>query len=171
MRLPFQTLKTFRTSLSAEEVIAFVQERLSRRTKVLFFSQRDYAGSINGMAFNLYRKFHFSGRSFARIKGAVLSADPTLIEIKIFPHYWRILFFMIFPCVFLPSAILNDQMMINGVLRKPELAEKRIWSGLFGIGPMVWCYFDCIRPIYEAEKWLIDKLALKEKSRSEEMKT
>jgi hypothetical protein len=69
---------------------------------------------------------------------------------------------MIFPCVFIPSAILSDQMTINGVLRKPELIE-RIGFGLFGGGgPMIWCYFDSIRPIKEAELWIVEKLKLKE---------
>ncbi len=55
-------------------------------------------------------------------------------------------------------------MKIGGVLREPEISE-RIFFALFGGGvPIIWCYFDSILPIKETERWLTEKLKLKEKS-------
>lgn len=165
MRLPFQIVKTFTTSYSKDEVIGFVRERLNRKSKVLFISTSDYVGSIEGRTFQLYKNFNSrSGPAYSKIKGIVLIENPTTIEIRITPHYLRILFFMIFPCVFIPGAILSNQMTINGVLREPELIE-RVGFGLFGgVVPMIMCYFDSIRPIKKTEQWITEKLKLKEKS-------
>lgn len=165
MRLPFQIVKTFTTIHSREEVISFVRERLNRKSKVFFISSSDYVGSIKGKEFKLYKNFNArSGRANPKIKGTIVSENPTTIEIRISPHYLRVLFFMIFPCAFIPAAILSEQITINGVLREPELFE-RIEFGLFGGGgPMIWCYFDSIRPIKETELWITEKLKLEEKT-------
>jgi hypothetical protein len=164
MSPPFQVSKTFTTSLKRDEVINFVRERLNKQSKVLFISSKDYVGSINGRNFNLYKNFNSRyGGSNPKIKGTITTENPTTIDIKIAPHYLRIAFFMIFPIVFIPAAILSDQMTINGVLKEPEISE-RILFGLFGGGPMIWCYFDSIRPIKETELWIKQKLGLIEKT-------
>ncbi len=163
MKLPFQTVKTFTTILSKDEVICFVRERLNRRSKFLLFSSNDYVGAIESKRFKFYKSFNTRhGRANPKIKGTIVNENPTTVEIQIAPHYLRVLFFMIFPCVFIPTAILSSQMTINGVLREPEMLE-RIGFGLFGgVGPMIWCYFDSIRPIKETELWIRQKLMLKE---------
>jgi hypothetical protein len=164
MKLPFQIRKTFTTALSEDDIIKFVRERLNRRHRLLFLSSPEYVGSIDGKSFKIYRNFDARyGRSNPKVHGTIMSSNPTTIEIKVSPHYLRILFFSIFPIVFVPAAILSDQMTINGVLREPELSD-RIFCALFGGGgPTIWCYFDSIRPIKETEDWITEKLGLKEK--------
>jgi hypothetical protein len=163
LRLPFQIKKTFSTTLSKEEVLSFVKERLARRHKVLFGSSPEYSGSVSENSFIFYRIFNAQhGRANPKISGKIKSFNPTVIEVKVSPHYWRISFFLIFPLVFIPVSFLSDQMTINGVLKEPELSE-RIFFGLFGGGmPTIWCYFDSIRPIKSTERWLREKLSLKE---------
>ena len=165
MRLPFQVKKTFLTTLSKDEVIGFVMERLSKRSKFLFLSSKVYVGSIKGTTFNFYRNFDRKyGRSNPKILGTILASDPTTIDIVISPHYFRILFFLIFPMVFIPAAILSEEMTINGIIREPTLSE-RITFALFGGGmPTIWCYFDSIRPIKQTEYWIREKLKLYEAS-------
>lgn len=164
MRLPFQVVKTFTTQYSREEVLAFVQERLNRKSKLLFISFVEYIGSIKGATFSFYKNFNPShGLSNPKIKGTILSESPTTIKVQISPHYLRVLFFLLFPCVFIPAAITSDEITIDGVLREPELFE-RILIGLFGGGgPLIFCYFDSIRPIKKAERWITDKLKLTER--------
>jgi hypothetical protein len=121
MQLPFQLIKTFTTSLSSDEVLAFVKERLNRKHKFPFLSSNEYIGSIDDSSFNLYKAFNSKyGRSNPKVSGTIISDNPTTIEIKISPHYFRVLFFLTFPLVFIPGAIFSDQMTINGVLREPE---------------------------------------------------
>lgn len=101
MRLPFQLIKTFTTSLSQDEVFAFVQERLNRKNKFLFFSSNECVGSNDNSFFKFYKNFNGRyGRSNPKISGTIISANPTTIEIKISPHYFRVLFFLVFPLVF-----------------------------------------------------------------------
>ena len=165
MGLPFQTVKTFTTHLSKDEVIGFIRERLSRKSRFLFITTSDYVGSIEGRTFNFYKNFNARyGRSNPKIKGTISTENHTTVEIKISPHYLRVLFFLIFPCVFIPTAILSDQMTINGVLREPELIERISFGLIGGGGPIIWCYFDSIRPIKKAEVWITEKLKLKVKS-------
>ncbi len=165
MKLPFQTVKTFTTTLSKDEVIGFVRERLNRQSKILFISSNDYVGSIDGRSFKLYKNFNGRyGRSNPKISGTITTTDPVTIDIKISPHYIRLLFFSIFPIVFVPAAIFSDQMTINGVLREPEMSERLFFALFGGGGPMIWCYLDSIRPIKETELWIKEKLKLTEKT-------
>ena len=163
MNLPFQLRKTFTTTHSQEVIIEFIQERLSRKSKVLFITWSEYIGSITGKSFNFYKNFNVRrGPSNPKISGTITAINPTTIDIKISPHYFRVLLFLICPIVFVPVAILNSQMTINGVLRAPYIYE-RIVLGLIGSGiPIIWCYFDSIRPIKKAELWLKEALGLKE---------
>jgi hypothetical protein len=165
MSLPFQTTKTFITTLSKDDIIEFVRERLNRRDKFLFISSREYIGSINGRTFKFHRIFNFrSSPAYPKISGVITASDPTILEITITPHYFRILFFLIFPMVFIPSAFLTDHMTINGVFRAPELSERVSFALFGGVGPLIWCYFDSIRPIRKTELWLKEHLNLTEKT-------
>ena len=165
MKLPFQIHKTFTTTLSQEEVMYFVRELLNRRSKFLFISSKDYTGSIDGSSFNVNKIYNSrSGPAYPKVKGTIININPTTIEIKITPNYSRIFFFSIFPIIFLTGVFIADKMTINNVLREPEFFE-RVLFGLFaGVGPMIWCYFDNIRPIKHTESWIIKKLGLEERS-------
>ena len=155
--------KTFISPLSKEEVFTFVYDKLNSQSKFLFFSSNDYGGHVDENYFKFYKKFNEnSGPAYPKIIGTIKSEYPTTIEIKIKPHYFRIAFFLIFPLVFIPNSLINYQMIINCTLRTPELYE-RILFALFGGGlPLLWCYFDCIRPIKKTEAWLRKELQLSE---------
>jgi hypothetical protein len=163
---PVSLVKTFTTRLSKEEVISFVRERINSRTKFLFLSMKDYKGSISGNTFELQKAYSSQhSPSFPKIQGKVISGNPTTVELEISPPYFRILFFLIFPTLFVPAFVFSDEITINGVLRTPSIIERISFAGVMGIGPLVWCFFDCIWPIWKAEKWLKQELSLEESHR------
>ena len=164
MKLPFEIEKSYTTYLTTEEVMNFIRGRLKKRKDGLFGGSLMYFGSLQENSFRFYKVFNArTGPGNPTIRGTITEGSRTTIAIRITPHYFRILFFMLFPCVFIPEAILMDSMSVNGVLRVPDSSE-RIWVALFGgVGPLIWCYFDSIRPIHITEKWLKSKLKLEEK--------
>jgi len=101
-----------------------------------------------------------SKKSYIKKVNFCLSDNTTQINIKIYPHIFKVLFFLTFPAIFIPVAIFSDQMTINGEIRMPEFSE-RIFFALFGGGiPLVWLYFDSIRPIKRTESWIRNELEL-----------
>ena len=161
MKLPFQIVKIFTTRLSSSEVMSSISNLLDEKSKFLFIPLNDNIGSIARNSFQFYKTYNIrSGPANPWIKGVIVMENPTTIEIKISPHWHRVIFFMIFPVIFIPTAFLDSQMTINGILREPTFLE-RIAVVLFGgIGPIIWCYLDSIRPIKIAENWIKDRLML-----------
>ena len=163
MSLTISIHKTFITPLSKEDLLTFVNNKINSKSRFLFFSSNDYNGSIKENKFKFYRKFNIKlGPAYPKVIGYIKSESPTVLEIKIKPHYFRVAFFLIFPIIFISSALFSLQMTINGVLRPPVFYE-RLFLALFGGGlPLLWCYFDSIRPVKKTEAWLQQEWQLSE---------
>lgn len=162
MRLPFQIKKTYSTPFSQQEILHFVQNRLNGNTRQSYFSSGNYMGSIKENRFKLKKKrFSKNSPSYPQIKGSIIADKPTEITIKITPSYLVMLFFLVFPLIFLPVAIFSDEIRINGVLREPKLYE-RFLIGFLALLPLILGYFKVIRPIKQTEAWIKKKLLLEE---------
>jgi hypothetical protein len=161
MRLPFQRRKTFTTPLSAEEAVVKIRELINTKTKILFFSIGEYTGSIDGNEFSLGK---FSGESLglftSKIKGSIRLEDRTLVETRISLPYLPIIFYLIFPVMFLKIIFSVDEMNINGVLRRPEIYETIGMCFFVMLVPAIGFFMTTIRPILQTEARLKEILKL-----------
>lgn len=158
--------RTYITPLSANEVITEVRSLLENKTKLLFFSIREYYGSSKNKEFVFFGyRSYFNGSEVPKLKGAIRSEHPTAIEIRMAIPYFIMFIYLLFPVIFISTFALADEMPIDGVLRRAELWE-RFFFGFFSIAiPSVIFYFNTILPLQKIRKHLKERLGLKENSR------
>ena len=158
--------KTYVTPLSANAVMGEVRSLLENKTKLLFFSIRQYYGSSNDKEFVFFGyRSYFNGFEVPKLKGAIRSEHPTTIEVRMAIPYFVMFIYLLFPVIFISTFALADEMLFNGVLRKPEIWE-RFFFGFFSIAiPSVIFYTNTILPLQRIRKHLKERLQLKENSR------
>ncbi|HAT81275.1 MAG TPA: hypothetical protein DCS17_07780 [Flavobacterium sp.] len=163
MKLPFTISRKYKTSLTKNEIFKIIGEVKSEK---LFQGIRldKFEGVILENSFQLQREsfgLDISLENYPLVTCKIEKENPTVIELLIKPNYLDIAFFMIFVVTFISVAIFSDEITINDVLKKPDLFE-RVLLSLGGIIPGIWCYIGFIRPIKKTEKWIVEKLFLKE---------
>jgi hypothetical protein len=165
--MPFLSLtsrKTFTTSLSEEQTMRAIQEMLSSKSKILFFTIRQYFGHARGKEFTFSPYDGFQTRILVpMVKGKVTHDDKTVVDLKIHLPIIPTFFLLVLPLMFIPSFFTMDEMTINGVLREPTTTE-RIGFALFMIAvPSFLFYLNFVRPLRKLQNALQDKLKLEEK--------
>ena len=147
---------------SEDEIIRIVTELLSEKDKLLFIENKKYNGRITGNKFKFYKTFNSRySLSNPKVYGEVIKTDKTRVKIKITPHFIRIIFFMIFPLIFFPLAILINEITVNGVLKKAELLDRIMLAGVGGVMPLLLGYIDAFSKFDSTEKWLKKTFSLK----------
>jgi hypothetical protein len=163
MKLPFTIIKRYKTSLAKKEIFEIIGEVKSEK---LFkgFRFDKFSSVILENSFKLQREsfgLDATLENYPLVTCKIEKENPTIVELIIKPYYHDIAFFMIFVLTFISIAIFCDEFTIGDVLKKPNLYERFLIS-LGGIIPGILCYIAFIRPIKKAEKWIVEKLNLKE---------
>jgi hypothetical protein len=140
-----------------------VQDMLSSKSKVLFFTIRHYDGYANGLEFRFFPYKGYRSRLLAPVvKGQVRNDHPTVVDLEFQPPIIPAVFLLVFPLMFLPLFFSTDAMTINGVLREPTMNERIGW-GLFFIGvPASIYYLNFILPLLKLHRVLRKKLRLED---------
>lgn len=163
MKLPFTIIKKYKTFLSKEELFDSIGNVKSEKLlKGLRFDK--FSTVILENSFQLQREsfgVDMVLENYPLITCNIEKENPTIVQVLIKPNYLNIAFFMVFVLVFISVSIFMDEITINEELKKPNLQERFLFS-LGGIVPGIWCYFGFIRPIKKTEKWIVEKLNLKE---------
>ena len=167
-KLPFAIQKHYTTPMEWRQVAKFMESRKSKKGDLWIFQNYVYKVSVENRRFTL-KKISYSRRRphYPTVEGVVVSESPLVLKIKIIPNYWLLIFYIIFPLVFIYPLVfisfsLLQEMITNGDYRAPELWE-RFFMALFGVGfPLLLGWFNLIRPIRQTELWLMDKLSLSE---------
>ena len=163
MKLPFTIIRKCKTSLTKKEIFEIIREVKSEK----FFQGirlDKFESVILENSFLLQREsfgLDITPENYPLVTCKIEKENPTSVELIIKPYYQNITFFMIFVVTFISVAIFCDEITINDVLKKPDLFERFLIS-LGGIIPGIWCYIGFIRPIKKTEKWIVEKLNLKE---------
>jgi hypothetical protein len=164
MRIPFKVEKLVTTKLSFQQII----EELENKSSIKYFGGLRvdrYGFTTTDNEFYIQRNSYGVDaflEYFPLIKGGVVNDEPILIYIQLSPSYLAIGFFFVFAIMFFIAGAFISDWTINGVKRTPAFWE-RVLIVLFGSGiPLLWCYLQHIRPIGKAEKWVFEKLQLKE---------
>jgi hypothetical protein len=163
MRLTLSTNKSYSSILSKEEIIHELNN-LDREKKFGGLKVDQFDTNIMDSNFSIQRYSNgldgFTLEKFPLINGEIISEKPTVINIKLKPNLFTIVFFAIFVFTFIPVGIFIDEMTINGVKKVPTILERLTFAGLGGLIPGLWCYFGYIRPIKKAEIWIVNRLNL-----------
>lgn len=163
MRLPFSINTYYTTHLSKNQVLEEL-DKLSTDKKIYGLRTDHFMIQPSETGFLIVRNTAgvdaATFEQYPPIEGIYYSEKPLVVNIKIKPNYFIILFFSIFFFTFIPVGIFIDEMTINGVLRKPTNAERLLFAGLGGVMPALWCYFGYIRPVRKAKNWIADILKL-----------
>lgn len=102
--LSFKTRRTFTTSFSQEEAMTAVQEMLSSKSKILFFTIRHYFGHLKGQEFVFSTYNGYQTRLLVpMVKGKVTHDDRTVVDLKFQLPIIPALFLFVLPLIFLPS--------------------------------------------------------------------
>lgn len=163
MKLPFTIIKKYKTSLDKEDIFKIIGEVKSEK---LFkgFRIDNFRSVILENSFKLQRDsfgLDLTVENYPSITCEIEKENPTIVKLAIKPYYHDIAFFLIFVVVFISVAIFCNEITINDILKKPNLYERFLFS-LGGIIPGIWCYIGFIRPIKKTQKWIVEKLNLKE---------
>lgn len=164
MKNPFEIEKTYITEYSPSRITAIVQETLEKKNRMVFFSLKTFTGASKENHFRFKENVWATnnGMIYPTIQGTALGDNPTKIHIHITPRYGWILSFTLCAFVFLCTAFFTDRMSVDGIESTPTLYERSAFA-IFGAGiPMLMCYVTCLRSIKHAERWIIQKLNLKE---------
>jgi hypothetical protein len=132
--LSFTSRKTFTTSFSEQQTLNAIQEMLSSKSKILFFTIPHYFGHLKGQEFVFSAYNGYQTRLLvSMVKGKVTHDDRTVVDLKFQLPIIPALFLLVLPLIFLPSFFTIDEMTINGVLREPTMNERIGWA-LFFVG-------------------------------------
>lgn len=162
--LSFTSRKTFTTVFSEQQTMIAIQEMLSVKSKILFFTVRHYFGHLKGQDFVLSSYNGYQARLLVpMVTGRITRDNKTVVDLKFQLPIIPAFFLLVLPLVFLPSFFTIDEMTINGVLREPTMNERIGWA-LFFIGlPAILYYTNCVRPLQKLHRSLKNKLRLEEK--------
>jgi len=108
---------------------------------------------------NTYGLDFFTIERYPPITCNYISEDPVVLNIRIRPNYFTIIFLSFMSVAFMLSTLLASKMTINCVYKTPSIPERLVFIG-FSLLPALWCYFGYLRPIQKAEKWITEKLNL-----------
>jgi hypothetical protein len=164
MAFPSLTLrKTFTTSFSEEETLTAVQEMLTSKWKILFFSIPRYFGRVTAreFTFSTYSRYQTT-LLVPAVKGKVSHDGQTLVDLKFQLPVIPALFLLLFPLMFVPTFFTIDQMTINGVLRIPTMNERIGWALFFIAVPSLIFYLNYARPLLKLKRVLKKNLRLEE---------
>lgn len=104
----------------------------------------------------------FAGLLAPRIKGKIISSDPTQVKMRLILPLFPMIFLIGGPLYFFPSFFTTETMTINGVLRAPTIGERFIFGGMFVVIPAILVFTNFILPLRQAERMLREKLSLTE---------
>ncbi|MCB2380459.1 hypothetical protein LGH70_22895 [Hymenobacter sp. BT635] len=161
MVLPFTIAKVYTSALPYEQVNTLLNQLQPARQQFQLYQVNNYSADLVGNSFTLRNAYPRQNLpAMPKIKGEIMQEAPTTIRLQITPNYFLIAFLLLFPIIFIPSALFQDEWTINGVHRAPVLAERIMILVLAGGIPLAWCYVGAIIPVKKAEEWIVKKLAL-----------
>jgi hypothetical protein len=160
--------KIYTTLLSPDQVKTILLDLMSIKGKFLFYSWKEYPGSLAGANFHISNLiFDYTNLTRPNVQGKIRPMPvgqkiETIVELKSGIPFFTLIFYGLFPTFMIPIMILTDEMTINGVLREPTVLERIGFSLLsFGV-PGVIFYFTTLLPISRMKNTLVDKLKLSE---------
>jgi hypothetical protein len=147
-----------------EEQIEEYLQHLSVKESGWLLKSKAYDVKIDSTCFSI--KMLGSSRNgpmYPIIEGDIIHREFMQVNLDIrTSSYFNILFPLSIGVILFVTSLLSEEMTVNGVYRPVGLIERVGWS-LFGLGvPVTLVYFNTIKPIHDAEKWLIKKLRLRQ---------
>ncbi|TGE20998.1 hypothetical protein [Hymenobacter metallicola] len=162
MTFPFTHTKVYTTALTHDQLVTLLSRLHPTRQHSQFYQVDNYSADLIRSGFvlrNAYPRQNLP--AMPTIRAEITQSHPVTIRLKITPNYFLIAFLLLFPLIFIPSALFSDDWTINGIHRAPVLAE-RLEILLTGGGiPLLLCYVGVILPVQKAEDWIVKKLMLR----------
>lgn len=161
MPLPFTYQATLTTALSADEVAARMTEHNNQRNNVQYAWSFRYFGTVDRAGFSLRAQWDRKEKNYTKVKGKLLSENPTTLELTITPGYLGLVTMLAFIILFFTVVMSTDQMRLNGVLRTFDFMTRLKIGGGISLALLAYLYFKTILPVGRAKRWLIKHLELR----------
>lgn len=154
--------RSYRTLMTAEQIKQVLECLAAQESGVWILKSKLYDIKINGNCFLVKRRGgNMNDLIHPLIEGEIMQNNFVQVNLRIRPAYYVILFASITSLVSLFFVFTDDKMTINEVYRSVTLIE-RLGIALFVIAiPAMVSYFSTIKPVQDAELWMIGKLKLK----------
>ena len=154
--------KTYESSLSVAQVEAWLDYVEAKESGAWIFTSKTYDVKRASCSFVLRKKG--SGRwgpIYPSINGWLELGNPFRIRLRIKPSYSLIMFCVVVASIFFVGAWACDVFTINGVKGEPSVVERFLYMAIGAGIPTALCYFKVFLPMFDAEGWLVKKLALR----------
>jgi hypothetical protein len=153
--MPFALHKHYETPLSRPEMEAWLAALAQRETGFWLLKAPLYDVSYSADTFSIQRRSR--GRNqpwYPRIRGRLVAGVPVRVTLTIKPNYLLLAFSAVFIGVFISAIWLIEGPTSNG---------ERLLSSLFALSVAGFiAYFNALKPVPDAEAWLVRKLWLVE---------
>lgn len=157
----FRIDRSYKSLMTVEQIEQVLEYLSTKKSNVFGIKIKIYDVEAEGMSFSVRRRGGSqNGPIYPLIKGEITQADFIQVDLEIKPSYFYILFIPLIGIVMSFIVLLSDEMTVNGIYRSVDLAERIGWSLFSIIITMTLAYFKTIKPVQDAEKWLIKKLKL-----------
>ncbi len=160
----FRIRKKYRSAKNVEQIRDFFNFLAQKEDEALFGNRKKYKVKNTGADAWYVRKLGAArnGPDYPSIKIEIKSTYPSIVSLCITTSAILVIFYILFPLIFIFSAILADKIIINGVNSRPSL-EDRLFFALFPFAIIsVLAYFKSIKPVKNTEQWLVNELLLEE---------
>jgi hypothetical protein len=159
----FRIRKSYKSALSAQAIGAYIESLRSKEVGFWIFKSHMYEvhNSFSGFSVRK-RRTNKNSPAYPLITGKILEGSFVRVDLDIKPSYFFIALHALFPCVFLAVVLFPGKMPINGMQGYSEVGERILFAFILIGFSFTICYFNAIKPVRDAEKWLIDKFLLKE---------
>ncbi|MBD2714710.1 hypothetical protein KBK19_06665 [Microvirga sp. STR05] len=101
-----------------------------------------------------------NGPIYPLVKGEIIQNEFIQVNLDIKPAYYLIIGAVLCSLALLYPILTDEKMTVNGVYRSVGLLERMGWAAFVLAVPGFICYFKTIKPVRDAENWLIEKLKL-----------
>ena len=163
MHSRFRHTGNYATHLTQDEVLSRIEQMLTRKSKILLFCTKQYAGAVKDNQFTLSRhKGDPWGLFTSQLKGKVQSQNGTIVSTRTTMPLVLIAFYAVLTLMTLWVLAGADQLTVNGVTRAAEITDKIIIALMTSIVPACVIFFVAILPAKKIEGTLIRNLELTE---------
>ena len=157
----FRIKRSYRSLMTAEQIRNVLEYLAAKESGVWVLKGKVYDVKMSETNFSVKKRGgSMSGAIYPVIKGKITQNELVQIDLDIKPAYYLILFSTLTSLILLFFIISDENMTMDGVYRSVTIFE-RFSMALFVIAvPAIISYFKTIKPVQDAEKWLMREMKL-----------